>query len=91
MRPNTIHAVYTPQSSVVHGGHFFATSTMRDTLAATFHTSVLNELMTNTDHPPAYASLRRLIDLFHCALVEGKNDEDGVLRRLLNRKVDDAN
>lgn len=77
MRPNTVHAVYTPTNCVVHGGHFFATSTMRDTLAATFHTLILNELITNTDHHPAYASIRRIIAMLHCMLVEGKEDEDG--------------
>ncbi|KJA22339.1 hypothetical protein HYPSUDRAFT_119024, partial [Hypholoma sublateritium FD-334 SS-4] len=80
MRPNTIHAVYTPTSCVTHGGHFYSTSTMRDTLAGMYHTAVLHQLITNTDHPPAYAAIRRLVDLFHCGLVEGRISNDDQAR-----------
>lgn len=50
---------------------------MRDSLAAVLHTCVLNRLMTNTDHPPAYTSIRRLIDMYYHVLVKGSIDDDG--------------
>ena len=79
MRPNTIHAVYTLSSLVVHGGHFFSTSTMRDSLAATLHTCILNRLITNTYHSPAYTLICHMIDLYHHALIKCNMDNNSEL------------
>jgi hypothetical protein len=38
MRPNTAHAVFTPDNVICHGGHFYASSTMQDTMFGIVHT-----------------------------------------------------
>lgn len=50
MRPNTPHAVYTPDHAICHGGHFYATSTIQDTCFGAFHTFVSSSTITNTEH-----------------------------------------
>ncbi|KAG6884428.1 hypothetical protein C0993_011207 [Termitomyces sp. T159_Od127] len=53
MRPNQPHAVCTPIHTVCRGGHYYATTTLRDTIAGIYHTTVAGSLLTNTDHGPA--------------------------------------
>ena len=82
MRPNTLHAVYTICSAVMTGGHFIATSTMQDTLAGTINALVMNQLITNTDHPAAYLAIRNIVEMCHQALVKGDLEKDGKYRPL---------
>lgn len=71
MRPNTLHAVYSPQDSVCHGGHYYATSTMRDTFVGLVHTFLLDDYITNISHPPSRFLLAEMINFYHSALVKG--------------------
>jgi hypothetical protein len=65
MRPNTPHIVFTLEHAICTGGHFYATSTLQDTLYALEHNFFLGHLITNTDHIPSRLLLRRLAHFFH--------------------------
>lgn len=86
MRPNTMHAVITPDACIVHGGHFLCTSAMQDTLRGIVHSFVDHVKITNTNHPPASALLRRMATFYFTGLVQigrekfgGENYGIGVL------------
>lgn len=49
MRPNTPHAVVTPTSSICYGGHYLATSCLRETCSGFLLTFVLGTLISNTE------------------------------------------
>jgi hypothetical protein len=73
MRPNTPHYVVTPKAAICHGGHFYATSTIRDTVYGVFHMFALSKSITNTEHYEASRILlRRLIVYAHHVLVRGQ-------------------
>lgn len=65
MKPNTPHLVVTPQSSICHGGHYYATSTIRQTCHGIMHTFVACSLLTNTEHTTASRELLRRILFFY--------------------------
>lgn len=69
MRPNTPHAVYTPDHAICHGGHFYATSTIQDTCFGAFHTFVSSSTITNTEHVlDSRCLLRRLLQFYSEAI-----------------------
>ena len=70
MRANTIHAAYTPAATICHGGHFYSTSTAQDMLRGIVHSFVDHTKITNTNHPPAAALLRRMSTFYFTALVQ---------------------
>jgi hypothetical protein len=75
MRPNTPHFVVTPKAAICHGGHFYATSTIRDTVFGVFHMFSLSKAITNTEHTlDSRLLLQRLIVYFHHAFVRGRFD-----------------
>lgn len=67
MRPNTIHAVVTPEPSICRGGHFYAASTIQDTIYGIFHTFVSSTYVTNAVHKAASEKLlsRMLIYMYN--------------------------
>ncbi|KAG6905081.1 hypothetical protein DXG01_005226 [Tephrocybe rancida] len=66
MRPNTLHAVYTPADAVCRGGHFYPISTIRDSVYGLYHTFVASGLVTNADHWQASQKmLTRILALIH--------------------------
>ena len=77
MRPNTPHAVFTPEPSICHGGHFYSTSTMQDTMFGIVNTFMNPSALTNTDHPPHAILLRRIAAFYHESLVK-QQVRDGV-------------
>ncbi len=77
MRPNTPHAVFTPEHTICEGGHFFATTTMADTFYGIVHAFVGNSYITNTEHPSCWLLLRRIMQLYYIGLVDKKFSEDG--------------
>jgi hypothetical protein len=77
MRPNTVHAVLTPMASIVHGGHFYCTSTMQDTLRAMIHSFVDHVKVTNTNHAPTSSLLRRMATFYYTSLVQMGRDSFG--------------
>lgn len=84
MRPNTLHAVYTPEHAICHGGHFYAISTIQDTLFGLVHSFIAGNFVTNTDHKSSRLLLRRIAHFYYGALVLGIIDED----RMLNYSFD---
>lgn len=66
MRPNTPHLVLTPEASICHGGHFYASSTLRSTCHSILHTFVASTLLTNTEHTAASRELLRRLLCFYC-------------------------
>ncbi|KJA12766.1 hypothetical protein HYPSUDRAFT_152259, partial [Hypholoma sublateritium FD-334 SS-4] len=70
MRPNTLHAVYTPEHAVCRGGHFYATSTMQDTFCALVHTFACDLVATNATYPEARFIMTEMINFYHTALVK---------------------
>src|ERR1700679_1405191 len=69
MRPNTPHFVVTPESAICHGGHFYAMSTIQDTVFVLYHMFVASKRVTNTEHShDAHLLLRRMVIYFHYVL-----------------------
>ncbi|KAF8960610.1 hypothetical protein BDZ97DRAFT_1605550, partial [Flammula alnicola] len=76
MRPNTPHAVFTLEHSVFEGGHFYATSTIRDTLYGLIHCFVAERYISNTSHGASRFLLRQMLAFYHTALVKGEVERD---------------
>lgn len=70
MRPNTLHAVFTPEHAVCQGGHYYATSTIQDTLSGILHTFVCELAVTNASYPESRFILAEMINFYHTALVK---------------------
>lgn len=77
MRPNTPHVVFTPEYSICHGGHFYATTTMQDTMFGIIHTFISPIDLTNTDHRNHGIFLRRIAAFYHESLVEQPLEDGG--------------
>ena len=65
MRPNTPHIVFTLEHAICVGGHFYAMSTLQDTLYGLEHHFFLGHLVTNTEHIASRLLLRRFAHFFH--------------------------
>ncbi len=70
MRPNTYHAVYTPEHSVCQGGHFYASSTMQDTFSGLVHTFICQLVVTNTTYPESRFILAGIINFYYTGLIK---------------------
>jgi hypothetical protein len=71
MRPNTPHFVVTPESAICHGGHFYAMSTIQDTVFGLYHMFVASKRVTNTEHShDAHLLLRRMVAYLHYVLIK---------------------
>jgi hypothetical protein len=77
MRPNTPHAVFTPENAICHGGHFYATSTMQDTMFGVVHTFICPTSLTNENKPSHCLVLRRIAAFYHDVFVQQRLDDDG--------------
>jgi hypothetical protein len=72
MRPNTPHCVVTTNAAICHGGHFYASSTVRDSCHGFLSSFVGSSLLTNTEHTSdALLMLRRLVEYFHLVYLGG--------------------
>lgn len=69
MRPNTPHAVFTPAHTVCHGGHFYSTPNLQQTLFGIVHAFIGGQLLTNTEHSKSRGLLRRMIQFFYDGLI----------------------
>ncbi|KAG6895992.1 hypothetical protein C0992_011016 [Termitomyces sp. T32_za158] len=73
VRPTTLHAVVNVVPTVVRGGHFYATSTIRATCYGIYDNFVTGSYATNTSHAAASNSLlSRLLDFYYRELVHGE-------------------
>jgi len=76
MRPNTPHFVVTPDSAICHGGHFYAMSTIRDTIFGIYHMFVASKNITNTEHTKdAHLLFRRLVIYCHYILIQNQDKQ----------------
>jgi hypothetical protein len=77
MRPNTPHFVVTPESAICHEGHFYAMSTIQDTVFGLYHMLVAGKRVTNTEHSQdAHLLLRRMVTYLHNVLVRHRSKLD---------------
>ncbi len=76
MRPNTPHAVFTTEHSIVFGGHFYSTSNIQDSFYGIVHCFMANRLITNTEHGKTRGLLLRMMQYFYKCFVLGA-DTDG--------------
>ncbi|KAG6913938.1 hypothetical protein DXG01_003397 [Tephrocybe rancida] len=66
LRPQTFHAVITPVPTVVDGGHFIASVTIRETCFGIYDDFIAGRFITNTEHHKAsFTLLSRLLILYH--------------------------
>lgn len=77
MRPNTLHAVFTPEHVICHGGHFYATTTMQDTMFGIVNTFIFPDVLTNADKQSHSQVLRRIAAFYYDVLVLQRLDESG--------------
>ena len=77
MRPNTPHAVYTPENAICHGGHFFASTTLRDTFSGIVHSFMADSYITNNSPKHSRQALRRIVIFYHYALAREMIEVDG--------------
>lgn len=76
MRPNTPHFVLTAESAICHGGHFYAMSSIRDSIFGIYHMFCCNAVITNTEHTKdSHLLILRIVTYLHHMLVR---DEFGV-------------
>ena len=71
MRPGTPHAVVTFKASICHGGHFYAMSTIRNTIYGIMHTLVGSNILTNAEHTmDSHMLLQWLVSYVYHHMVE---------------------
>ena len=78
MKPNTPHAVFTPEHSVAFGGHFYATSNIQDSFFSIVHSFIGNYLVTNVEHGRARSLLLRMMQCFYRCLVLAVDPDGGL-------------
>ncbi|KDR72380.1 hypothetical protein GALMADRAFT_229150 [Galerina marginata CBS 339.88] len=69
--PNMPHSVYTADHAICYGGHYFASTTMQDTLIAVIHNFFCYHISTNTDHPEWRDFIHCITTFFHQTIVTG--------------------
>ncbi|KAG6814840.1 hypothetical protein H0H87_007051 [Tephrocybe sp. NHM501043] len=70
LRPRTLHAVITPEPTVVVGGHLYSTLTIKETVWGIYDDFIAGKFFTNTEHRKApLAVLSCLVNLWYENLV----------------------
>ena len=75
MRPNTPHAVFTPEHCIAYGGHYYSTANLQDTFYGIVHCLIGNNLITNTQHIPSRQLLARMMQYIYKCFVSGVQDD----------------
>lgn len=75
MRPNTPHAVFTPEDCIVLGGHFYTFHGLQDTVYGIIHCFTMDNILTNSEHPDARVLLFRMMQYVYKFYVQGENAE----------------
>jgi hypothetical protein len=73
MRPNTPHAVFTVEHSIVLRGHFYSFVNLQETVNAIIHCFAMDNLVTNTEHPNTRVLLFRMMQYLYKYYVQGAN------------------
>jgi len=71
MKPNTPHAVFTVEHSIVLGGHFYSFSNLQETVNAIIHCFAIDNIVTNTEHPETRVLLFRMMQYLYKFFVQG--------------------
>ncbi len=78
MRPNTPHFVYTPTNTICYGGHFYATSTIRESCYGLMHSFIAQRVLSNASHEVESRELiRRMITYYHETLLQFGPEKSG--------------
>lgn len=81
MRPNTPHAVLTPNASITHGAFYFSSSNIRSTCYGFLMTFSMSTLLTNTCHAKECQFLfRELLGYYYEIYTRGSPDDAGALK-----------
>jgi hypothetical protein len=76
---NIPHYVLTPEAAICHSGHFYAMSTIQNTVFGVFHMFALSKSITNTEHSSAsHLLLQQLIVYIHHVLVQEQFNPDSM-------------
>ena len=75
MKPNTPHAVFMTQHSIVVGGHFYSFATLHNTVAAIIHCFAVDNMVTNTEHPCTRPILFRMMQYLYKFYVQGSDTQ----------------
>lgn len=75
MGPGVPHFVYTPESSICHGGHFYCSQALAATSYAILQTFVTARFLTNTTHCNAVQGLQQLMEYWHRITIKGSSSE----------------
>ena len=67
----------TPENVICHGGHFYATSTMQDTMFGIVHTFICPDSLTNANKTTHGIVLRRIAAFYHDVLVLDRLEDGG--------------
>lgn len=61
MRPATLHYVITTEHSATYGCHFYASSSVQDTIRGIIHVYFMEDIITNTSHTSVRTCLHRML------------------------------
>ncbi|KDR72195.1 hypothetical protein GALMADRAFT_229041 [Galerina marginata CBS 339.88] len=86
--PNKPHSVFTSDNSICHGGHFYLSTTMTDTLVGIFQNFFCNSISTNTDHVEWRDLIHRMTVFYHDIIVTGSPIRDSRTRAHAPRLTD---
>lgn len=73
MRPNTPHAVFTTDHSIVLGGHFYSFVNLQETVNGIIHCFVVDNMVTNTEYPDTRVLLFRMMQYLYKFYITGSN------------------
>jgi len=65
MKPNTPHVVFTPEHSIVYGGHFYSASNLQETFFGIVHCFMTNDLIMNIEHVKTRRILLHIMQYFY--------------------------
>ena len=74
--------------TVMEGDHFFATSTMTDSMYGIVHSLVGDRHLTNTSHGASRFMIRQMVAFYHQALVKREIDYSGTVIVLYMRSTE---
>ncbi|KAH6902505.1 hypothetical protein BKA70DRAFT_1026160, partial [Coprinopsis sp. MPI-PUGE-AT-0042] len=87
MAPNTLHAVWTMENAICHGGHFYSIATMLTTVVGLIHAFIGDADLTNTVHIPSRLLLRKMVHFFHHTFVVQDDAESEHVPNLEDRDL----
>ncbi|KAF9040950.1 hypothetical protein BJ165DRAFT_1550248 [Panaeolus papilionaceus] len=70
MHPNTRHAVFTVNHTIVAGGYFYNTACLADSIKAMIHCFNADGAVTNSNTPASRPALQRILSFFYVGLVK---------------------